>query len=87
MNTRMIVDKAVKYILFISAILSIVIVLAIAFFIFQESIQAWREIGVGEMIFKRVWRPGQDQYGILAMIFGSVAVTFGAIVLGVPLAL
>lgn len=83
----MIVDKAVKYILFISAILSIIIVLAIAFFIFQESIQAWREIGVGDLIFKRVWRPGQDQYGILAMIFGSVAVTFGAIILGVPLAL
>lgn len=87
MSTRMIADKAVKYILFASAIISIIIVLAIGFFIFRESIQAWREIGVGEMLLKTVWRPGQDQYGILAMIVGSISVTFGAIILGVPLAL
>jgi len=68
MSGRMIADKTVKYILFISAILSIVIVLAIAFFIFQESLQAWAEIGLSDILFKAVWRPGQDQYGILAMI-------------------
>ncbi len=87
MSGRMIADKTVKYILFISAILSIVIVLAIAFFIFRESLQAWSEIGFTEILFKSVWRPGQDQYGILAMIVGTVAVTFGAIILGVPLAI
>lgn len=87
MSGRMIADKTVKYILFISAILSIVIVLAIAFFIFRESLQAWTEIGFSDILFNGVWRPGQDQYGILAMIVSSVAVTFGAIVLGVPLAL
>lgn len=86
-STRMIMDKAVKNILFVSAILSIIIVLAIAFFIFRESLLAWSEIGVGEMLFRRVWRPGQDQFGILAMILGSVAVTFGSIVIGVPLAI
>lgn len=84
---RMIADQTVKYILFISAILSIIIVLAIAYFIFRESIQAWKEIGFTNIILKSVWRPGQDQYGILAMIVGSIAVTIGAIVLGVPLAL
>ncbi len=87
MSGRMIADKTVKYILFISAILSIVIVLAIAFFIFRESLQAWTEIGFSDILFKAVWRPGQDQYGIFAMIIGSVAVTFGAILLGVPLAI
>jgi phosphate transport system permease protein len=87
MSGRMIADKTVKYILFISAILSIVIVLAIAFFIFRESIQAWTEIGFTDILFGGIWRPGQDQYGILAMIVGSVAVTVGAIVLGVPLAI
>ena len=87
MSARMIADKTVKVILFASAIVSILIVLAIGFFIFRESIQAWSEIGVGDILFKTVWRPGQDQYGILAMIVGSVSVTLGAILLGVPLAL
>lgn len=87
MSARMIADKSVKNILFASAIIAIIIVLAIGFFIFRESLQAWSEIGIGEILFKSVWRPGQDQYGILAMIVGSVAVTFGAVLLGVPLAL
>ena len=87
MSARMVADKTVKYLLLGSALISIVIVLAIGFFIFRESLDAWSEIGVGEILFKTVWRPGQDQYGILAMIVGSVAVTFGAIILGVPLAL
>ena len=87
MSARMVADKTVKYLLLASALISIVIVLAIGFFIFRESLDAWSEIGVGEILFKTVWRPGQDQYGILAMIVGSVAVTFGAIILGVPLAL
>ena len=86
-STRMIVDKLVRYILFVSAILSIVIVLAIAFFILKESRLAWSEIGVGKVLFGRVWRPGQDLYGVLAMFVGSVSVTFGAILIGVPLAL
>jgi len=83
----MIADKTVKIVLFTSAIISIIIVLAIGFFIFRESIEAWSEIGVGEMLLKSIWRPGQDQYGILAMVIGSVSVTFGAILLGVPLAI
>lgn len=87
MSVRMIADKTVKIVLFTSAIISIIIVLAIGFFIFRESIEAWSEIGVGEMLFKSIWRPGQDQYGILAMVVGSISVTFGAILLGVPLAL
>ncbi len=87
MSVRMIADKTVKIVLFTSAIISIIIVLAIGFFIFRESIEAWSEIGVGEMLFKSIWRPGQDQFGILAMIVGSISVTFGAILLGVPLAL
>jgi len=73
MSGRMIVDKAVKVVLFASAIISILIVLAIGFFIFRESLDAWAKIGISEMLFKSVWRPGQDQYGILAMIVGSVS--------------
>jgi len=86
MSGRMVMDKTVKFVLFVSAILSIIIVLAIGFFIFRESLEAWTQIGFTDILLRQVWRPGQDQFGILAMIVGSVAVTFGAIILGVPLA-
>lgn len=87
MPGRMVTDKAVKLVLFISAGLSILIVLAIGFFILRESLEAWTQVGLSEILFKAVWRPGQEQYGIFAMVLGSVLVTIGAIVLGVPLAL
>ncbi len=81
------IDRGIRYLLLIAALTSIVIVFMIGLFILSEGLQAFQEIGVGKMLFGTVWRPGQEQYGIFAMIAGSVLVTFGAIVLGVPLAL
>lgn len=86
MRVRFAIDRGVRYLLFFSATVSIVIVLLIGLFILREGWPAFQKIGLDEFLLGRVWRPGQDQYGILAMIVGSVLVTLGAVVLGVPLA-
>jgi phosphate transport system permease protein len=39
------------------------------------------------MLTGTVWRPQQDQLGILSMIAGSILVTLGSVILGVPLAM
>lgn len=59
----------------------------IGIFTFREAIPAFRDIGIIKLLTGTVWRPGQGQYGILAMIAGSGLVTLGAVVIGVPLAL
>jgi phosphate transport system permease protein len=87
MQAKRAVDKGIRYILLISALISILIVFLIAVFTFREGLEAFTEIGLGEFIGGKVWRPGIDQYGILAMIAGSVMVTIGAILFGVPLAI
>lgn len=76
-----------KYIFLFSALISILIVLMIGIFTFREAIPAFREIGIIKLLTGTVWRPGQGQYGILAMIAGSGLVTLGAVIIGVPLAL
>lgn len=76
-----------KYVLLVSALTSITIVLMIGIFTLKEGMPAFREIGLGDLLTRTTWRPGQEQYGILAMIVGSGLVTVGAVVLGVPLAL
>jgi phosphate transport system permease protein len=76
-----------KYSLLFAALASILIVLMIGFFTFREALPAFRDIGLGKLLTESVWRPGQGQYGILAMIIGSGLVTAGAVILGVPLAL
>ena len=76
-----------KFIFLFSALISILIVLMIGIFTFKEAIPAFREIGIIKLLTGTVWRPGQGQYGILAMIAGSGLVTLGAVIIGVPLAL
>jgi phosphate transport system permease protein len=81
------VENTMKAVLMISALSSVAIVFLIGFFTLKESIPAFRDIGPLNMLTEKVWRPGQEAYGILAMIAGSGLVTLGSVLIGVPLAL
>lgn len=70
---------------FVCAFASIVILGAIAVFIFKEGLPAFQQVGIIDFLFGTEWRPGQDQYGILPMVVGSLAVTAGAMLLSIPL--
>ena len=87
MQTRYVVDRSVKYLLLLSALVSIFVVFLIGLFTLREGWPAFREIGLGSLLTGRVWRPGCEGFGLLAMIAGSVLATVGAMILGVPLAL
>jgi len=80
-------DTAMKYSLLFAALASILIVLMIGVFTLREALPAFRHIGLGKLLTEPVWRPGQEQFGILAMIAGSGLVTLGSVIMGVPLAL
>jgi len=87
MRLTYVIDRSAKYILFLSALVSVVIVFMIGLFTLREAWPAFSEIGIGPMLTAPTWRPQEDLYGILPMIAGSVLVTLGAVILGVPLAL
>jgi len=70
-----------------SASVSIACVLLICLFLFANSIPALNEIGLFRFLSGTRWKPGSNVYGIFPMILGSVCVTVGALVLGVPIAL
>ncbi len=56
----------------------------ICVFLFVNGIPAMQEIGLFDFLSGEKWKPGNDIYGILPMIMGSIYTTAGAIVLGVP---
>lgn len=85
MLSRYFTDKAAGYLVFASAVLSFVILIAIIIFIVKEGSPMFGEVSVTEFLFGDTWRPSNGEYGILAMILGSVAVTFGALLIAVPL--
>lgn len=78
-------EKIMRGVFFATACTSVLAVALICFFLFSNGANALAEIGVFEFLFGTIWRPNIDIYGIFPMIIGSIYVTFGAIVIGVPI--
>ena len=83
--SRYFIDKASKNIVFICAFASVLVLLAIIVFIFKEGLPAFQQVGVFKFLFGTDWNPDYNTYGILSMIVGSLYVTFGALIIAVPL--
>lgn len=74
-----------KTVFIICACVSIVAVLLICLFLFANGLPTIGKIGVGEFLLGMVWKPLENKFGILPMIIGSIYVTAGAIIIGVPI--
>lgn len=70
---------------FVAACASVLAVALICIFLFANGIPAMREIGFVKFITGDLWRPGNEIFGIFPMIIGSLYVTAGAIIFGVPI--
>lgn len=68
----------------VAAAVSILAVAVICVFLFANGVPAMAQIGLPEFLLGTTWKPGNDMYGIFPMIVGSIYVTAGAIVVGVP---
>ena len=68
----------------VAACISILAVLLICVFLFANGLPGMFKIGVLDFLTGTKWKPGNDIYGILPMILGSVYVTAGALIIGVP---
>ena len=78
-------ENVMKVVFLLSASISIVAVVLICLFLFANGIPTIGEIGPLNFLLGTTWRPGNDLYGILPMILGSVYVTAGALLVGVPI--
>lgn len=80
-------EKLMEKVFLVCALVSILSVLLICIFLFANGIPAIKEIGVLSFLTGTKWKPGNDIYGIFPMILGSIYVTTGAIIIGVPIGL
>lgn len=78
-------EKLMQFVFFIAAGTSVLAVGLICIFLFVNGLPAIGKIGVFEFLLGEKWKPSNDIYGILPMILGSIYVTAGAIVIGVPI--
>ena len=78
-------EKTMKWVFMTAAALSILAVVLICLFLFANGLPAMGKIGVFDFLLGQKWKPGNNIYGIFPMIVGSIYVTVGAIIVGVPL--
>jgi phosphate transport system permease protein len=78
-------EMLMQAVFFLTACISILSVLLICIFLFMNGLPAIQEIGWGNFLFGTVWRPANNLFGIFPMIIGSLYVTAGDLVTGVPI--
>lgn len=88
---RKYLEHSIETTLFLTAIISIIIMVLIFYFLFREGIRAFEEVGILSLILGQKWHPAGDIYGMMPLIINSILITFLAlfinISIGFPLAI
>ena len=76
-----------KGIFTLSAMMSIIAIILICIFIFAGGVPFIAKYGLVDFLFGTQWKPSNNppSYGILPMIMGSLYVTAGGVIIGVPI--
>lgn len=79
-------EEFFRILFFLSAAMSIVAISLICIFIFMNGLPFIGKYGVAKFLFGSNWSPSNtpSSFGILPMIVGSLLITIGAIIVGVP---
>jgi len=77
-------EKIIEKLILVSAITATISVALITVFIFQSGLPVLASYGVFDFIFGTTWSPINGSYGILPLIAGTLSVTLGALVIGIP---
>jgi len=85
-NVKELKEKGAEYLFLLCSLVSIGAVLLICYFIFAGAYPAFRDVGLWAFLTGDMWKPTDvsPSFGIFNMIAGSVYVTAGACVFGVP---
>lgn len=81
MKTR---ERIIEKVLMISAAVSVAAVALITIFIFSSGFPVLKEYGLLNFILGTDWSPTGGSYGILPLIVGTLGVTIGALIIGIP---
>ena len=80
-------ERAMMILFLIAACVSVLAVGIICWFLLSNGLMTIGKIGPGEFLLGMEWRPSSGLYGIFPMIIGSIYVTVGAMVIGIPIGL
>lgn len=84
MNDKYFLEKLMKNVFLISALISVLSIILICVFVFSGGVPFMVEYGIADFVFGTEWRPSSSEFGVLPMIWGSIYTTILACILGIP---
>lgn len=80
-------EKTWEFIFLLCSLISVLSIIVICYFIFKNGVPFILETGIAKFLMGTDWKPtaAPPSFGILPMIVGSVYVTIGSIIVGVPI--
>jgi len=89
MRARNLTEKVMSGLFLVCGMISILAVLGISLYLIISGLPAIREIGLKSFLLGQVWQSTatDPKFGILPFILSSIAATFGAIIIGIPIGL
>jgi len=78
-------EKIIERLLFLAAMTQVLVIILIGVFVFKEGFPVLQKYGVFNFLLGGIWNPTKGVYGIYPMIIGTIVVTLGSMVLGIPL--
>jgi phosphate ABC transporter permease protein PstC len=80
-------ENLIRLVLILFALSSLLFLFIIFIFILIEGLPLFYKAGVKNIVLGMKWAPTKGSFGIFPMIISSFMVTFGALIVGAPLAL
>lgn len=80
-------DRLIRLGLLMIALSAVSILAIITLFIFEQGLPVMFKYGFRHFLLGQDWYPSEKSFGLLPMIIGSLMVTIGALIIGVPLGL
>jgi phosphate transport system permease protein len=83
--SRLVRDRVLSASLRGAALVAGAIVVLIVVFLVLEALPALRNVGLGSFFTDEAWRPSEQLYNLTPMLWGSLLVTAGAVLVATPL--
>ncbi|HXK52241.1 MAG TPA: phosphate ABC transporter permease subunit PstC [Caldisericia bacterium] len=81
------IEQSMRFILLGTALISLLILVGIVYFIFSNGFLAFIENGLWNFLFGKEWSLANNTYGALPLIVGSIYVTVGSVLIAAPLSI
>jgi phosphate transport system permease protein len=90
-TTRSVGENAIRALLALAAVVSVVTTTGIVIALARDTIEFFKEVGVGDYLFGTDWAPlaggGQQSFGVVPLVYDTLYLTAVGLLLAVPLGL